>query len=216
MKKCYIGGAGEMRCKISPDAEDILIAADGGYDSLAAMGLMPAAVVGDLDSVSKLPEGVEIIKHPVRKDYTDMHLCYLEGKRRGAGRFFIYGGTGGRSDHTFANYSLLLYAARCGDEAYLIDNDGYSFVLPRGKAVRFPENHGEHISVFAIGADATVSIKGFEYECEDLRLTPELPVGVSNSSKDCEGIIEVCQGFALVMVSGDFEKFSQFIDKFEK
>ena len=94
----------------------------------------------------------------------------------------------------------------------LDDSDKDSFINS-SQSVHFPKNHGEHISVFAIGGEATVNIKGLEYECENLTLTPDLPIGVSNSSKDCPGIIEVSRGYALIMVSGDFEKIPEGIDK---
>ena len=105
---CYIVGAGELHSLPSPTEGDLVIAADGGLDALASGGITPAVVVGDLDSLSgRVPEGVEILRHPVEKDETDSHLSYLEGAKRGYTRFSLYGCTGGRDDHTFANYSLL-------------------------------------------------------------------------------------------------------------
>ena len=205
-------GAGEAGVKPHISSSDLLIAADGGYDSLTAMGLVPDVIMGDLDSIKQTPEGVELISFPVRKDYTDMHLCYLEGKRRGADRFFLYGGTGGRADHTFANYSLLLYAKNQGDEAYLIDGESFCFVL-KNERVILPASIGDNVSVFAFGMDATVSIRGLEYECDKLTISQDMPIGVSNSSVNTAGEIEVFEGAVLVMIRGDFEKFKGSLDK---
>lgn len=212
---CYIVGAGQAPRQISPEECDLLIAADGGYNAIAEMGLTPGVIMGDFDSIGELPEGGEIIKFPVRKDYTDMHLCYLEGKKRGAKVFYLYGGTGGREDHTFANYSLLLYIREQGDFGYLIDDESFSFIL-KEQSVILPPRCGESISVFAFGGDAVVSIEGLEYECEDLRISVSLPIGVSNSSKDCIGKIKVARGAALVMVRGDFENFKKFKNTLDK
>ena len=212
MKDCYVVGAGQMGCRPEVSAGDLLIAADGGYDSLAKLGLVPTVLMGDFDSIISVPSGVETISFPAKKDYTDMYLCYLEGKKRGAERFFLYGGTGGRADHTFANYSLLLYAKNHGDEAYLIDEESFSFVL-KNEGVVLPPKVGDTVSVFAFGGNATVSIKGLEYECEKLTISQEMPIGVSNSSKNTEGEIKVFDGALLVMVRGNFEKFKNSLDK---
>ena len=79
MKTCYIIGAGNCSVKPKPSEGDLVIAADGGYDTLYNFGMKPDLLVGDLDSIDAVPRGVEIIRHPIKKDETDMHLAYLEG-----------------------------------------------------------------------------------------------------------------------------------------
>ncbi|MBR2432244.1 MAG: thiamine diphosphokinase, partial [Clostridia bacterium] len=79
MKTCYIVGAGEFYGEFTPDSDDLVIAADGGYDSLLNRGIRPDVLIGDLDSIKEMPNGIELIRHPVKKDETDMHLAYLEG-----------------------------------------------------------------------------------------------------------------------------------------
>ncbi len=45
---CYIFGAGEMTpCDIRPKKEDIMIAADGGYDYLKKLQISPDIIIGD-------------------------------------------------------------------------------------------------------------------------------------------------------------------------
>ena len=49
---CYIFGAGEFStCNISLMDEDLVIAADGGYDHLLQIGLRADIALGDFDSV---------------------------------------------------------------------------------------------------------------------------------------------------------------------
>ena len=115
MGVCYIVGAGDFHGSFTPAKDDLVIAADGGYLALMERGIRCDILLGDMDSLSELGvassdcKAPEILKFPVEKDETDTHLAYLEGARRGYTEFYIYGGTGGREDHTFANYSLLLY-----------------------------------------------------------------------------------------------------------
>ena len=90
MATCYIYGA--MPCGSTEKLEegDLLIAADGGYAYL--QGQKPDLVVGDFDSLGYVPEGEQIIRHPVQKDDTDMLLAVREGLKRGYRKFVLYGG----------------------------------------------------------------------------------------------------------------------------
>lgn len=200
MKTCYIVGAGEFHGDISPDSSDLVIAADGGYDSLTSRGIRCDLLIGDMDSLCADAYGVEIIRHSVEKDETDMHLAYLEGVRRGYTSFLLYGGVGGRDDHTFANYCLLSYIRSEGNRASLIGNGTRAFVL-KNEATRVKGNEGKTVSVFAFGGAARgVCIKGLYYEVENIDLSPEFPLGVSNHLTDSEGEISVREGTLLVIM----------------
>ncbi len=200
MKKCYIVGAGE--CSYIPNIEscDLIIAADGGYDTLIALGITPDLLMGDFDSISKIPEGIPTLRFPVRKNETDMYLCYLEGRRRGYSDFSIYGGMGGRSDHSFANLSLLLLIRKNGDTA-TIYTDNEEFTVLKDEERTFIGNRKDKFSVFAFGGNAgCVSIKNAEYEAENIDLTPEFPLGVSNAFLDTPTTISVKKGALLVIL----------------
>ena len=199
MKTCYIVGAGDFYGFFSPKECDLVIAADGGYESLISHGIRCDLVIGDMDSLEKLPPGVEIIKHPVEKDETDMHLAYLEGKRRGYTHFEIYGGVGGRADHTFANYCLLAYIKQDGNTAVLHDKESTATVI-RNETTRIRGKSGKSISVFAFGGVARgVSIKGLYYGLSDGELSPAFPLGVSNHFTDGTAEISVKDGTLLII-----------------
>ncbi len=200
MGTCYIVGAGE--CAPLPEIRegDFVIAADGGFDSLAKQKIAPNLLVGDLDSIGNVPTGIEILRFNAKKDETDMHLALLAGARRGYKIFEIHGGTGGRCDHTFANYSLLYYAAKNGYEARLVGESDKSFVLVNGK-IRLPEAPvGKYFSVFAFGGEARgVTIKNAAYEVENVKLTPDFPLGVSNRFCDTPPTVSVENGALLII-----------------
>lgn len=201
MKKCYIVGAGDFTEPFTPDVGDLVIAADGGYDSLLKFGIRCDLLIGDLDSIREKRAEVETIRHPVKKDETDMHLAYLEGRRRGYTEFLIYGGTGGREDHTFANYSLLLYIREDGGRATLFSPIGRVTVI-RNEEATFFSRGGDHFSAFALGGEARgVSISGLLYECEGVTLTPSFPLAVSNSFIGKEARIRVESGALLIMIT---------------
>ena len=197
---CYIVGAGDFYGELSPNECDLIIAADGGYDTLKKMNITPNLLLGDMDSLSEMPEGIEKIVYPVRKDETDTHLAYLEGVKRGYTDFVIFGGVGGRDDHTFANYSLLIYGKNRGHSIKIIGERCDIFAI-KNESVTLSGECGAHFSAFAFGGDARgVTIRGLEYEAENITLTPEFPLAVSNRFTDSHGYIEVKDGTLILMV----------------
>lgn len=200
MKVCYIVGAGDFTSPFTPNEDDLVIAADGGFDTLKKYGIRCDLLIGDLDSIDALPNDVELQKHPVKKDFTDMYLCYLEGKRRGYTEFRIMGGTGGREDHTFANFSLLLFIREKGDNAILYGRKNLTRVIKNEK-ITLHGVPGMHFSAFAFSGDAKgVSIENFEYEAKNITLTPSFPLAVSNIFTRDTGTVEVKDGVLLIMV----------------
>ena len=199
MKKCYIVGAGELGFSPIPDEGDLVIAADGGYDHLISHGVRCDLLIGDLDSIHADACCVEILRHPVRKDETDMFLALREGAERGYTFFELLGGTGGREDHTMANYSLLLWAAKRGYRARLHSATMTAEVVCNGSITLLGDS-GKSFSVFAFGSDAKgVSILGASYEAEGVTLDCDFPLGVSNSFTGNEVSVTVSDGAVLVM-----------------
>ena len=201
MGVCYIVGAGEMHARPEPREGDLVIAADGGYDYLMSLGVAPDLVIGDMDSVRASIDGCESIRFPKKKDETDMHLAYLIGKEKGYSSFLIYGGTGGRPDHTFANYSLLFMAKSNGDRMTIVDKE-YDIFAVENERIAVSDRVGATLSVFAFGGEAMgVGLYGVEYPAENITLRSEFALGVSNKiTSDLAGI-SVSDGKLLVMIS---------------
>jgi thiamine pyrophosphokinase len=200
MKKCIIIGAGDFTAPRGIDEGDLVIAADGGFDRLMEAGIRPHLFMGDMDSLrSPLPSDLEKITFPERKDYTDMHLAYLEGRERGYREFEIYGGTGGRGDHTFANISLLLKIAEDGNLGRMV-TEGEIYTVIKNGAISLEGEKNSYISVFAIGGVADgVTLTGLDYEVENASLTPDFPLGVSNRFTEKRAEISVKNGSLLII-----------------
>lgn len=194
-KLCVIFGAGETyspRKKFSGD--DLIIAADGGYAAAVNAGLEPSVIIGDFDSGS-VPQSAaaHIIKLNRDKDETDMLAAVKLGIRRGYKTFVLYGGVGGRLDHTVANIAVLCYLNAFGARGYLIDRDSVCTVITDDEFILPPSARGT-VSVFAYGGEAFgVDIKGLSYRLENARLTPEFPIGVSNATASSGKIIEFAE-----------------------
>ena len=197
-KTCYIIGAGDFYGELSPKAGDLIIAADGGFDTLKSMGITPDLLIGDMDSIEAVAK-IEKIVFPVRKDETDTFLAYREGVKRGYTDFVILGGVGGRDDHTFANFSLLIYAKNRDHSIKMIGERCEIFAI-KNERIELSGTPEAHLSAFAFGGDAKgVTICGLEYDAENLTLTPEFPLAVSNRFTEKDASIEVKDGTLLIM-----------------
>jgi thiamine pyrophosphokinase len=197
MEICYIIGAGELPLLyINEKKEHIVIAADGGLSAIE--GIKPDMIVGDFDSLGFVPKGENTLVLPVEKDVTDMRCAVDQGLGKGCEIFVIYGGTGGRPDHTFANYGLLSYVADKGGRAYLI-GDGFIAVGIKNAPLALPAKKEGTVSVFAADGDAIgVTIKGLKYTLNDHKLTFSHPLGVSNSFVGEDAEISVKDGTLIV------------------
>ena len=181
MKTCYIVGAGEFFGNITKEAKDLIIAADGGYDHLVRIDIKPDLLIGDLDSITDVPKGIETVRFPVEKDETDMRIAYRIGKERGYNNFVILGGVGGREDHTFANICLLSEAKNDGSTAVLIGKD-YKATVIKNEEITLCGNPYGTFSIFAFGSDVEgVSVIDAKYTAENVTLKYDFPLGVSNS-----------------------------------
>lgn len=198
---CYIVGAGDCTETIKKQAEDLIIAADGGMRHLLRMGITPDIFVGDFDSTDSAGSAPTVLSHPTVKDDTDMSLALREGEARGYRDFVLLGGLGGaRFDHSIANLQLLFSAARRGLCVTLLGGDQRTRVLREGEKMTFSPAARGFLSVFAIGGIATgVRLSGLKYPLKDATLSPDAPLGVSNEFVGCAATISAQTGHLLVV-----------------
>lgn len=197
---CYIVGAGDNRAtSFLPGEGDLVIAADGGLETLNRLGISPHLIIGDFDSLGYIPKEANVIRHPVRKDETDLMLACRAGLERGYTRFCIYGGLGGaRLSHTVANLQTLRWLAEQGASGVLYGDACRVLLLDVGTKT-FPAEAEGHLSLFAAGEEAVLTVKGASYEGENLRLTGSYPLGVSNSFRGREVTVTVTKGQVFII-----------------
>ena len=185
--------------------DDYLIAADGGARHFAALGLRPAALVGDLDSIA--PEllaayenaGVAIERHPPRKDETDLELAVRRAVADGADEILLLGALGGRLDQTIAN---LLLPARLEWPVPILLADGRQLarVLRGGETVTLHGAPGDTVSAVPLSAEVTgITYTGLEYPLTDAILPLGSTQGVSNRMAGGKATIRIDRGILLVV-----------------
>lgn len=203
MKKiCYVAGAGEYydrKLSFPVTENDYVIAVDGGYDWLEKSGIKADMVIGDFDSLKKVPCHSNVIRLNPEKDDTDMLAALKEGLKLGCDEFHIYGGTGGRIEHTFANLACLAYLAGLSVRGFLYDNHSIITAVTNA-TITFGKEHSGYVSVFShTNQSAGVFLKGLKYELTDATLTNTFPLGVSNEFLGVESSVSVKEGTLIIV-----------------
>lgn len=197
---CYIVGAGTFYDRgFTPGAGDFVIAADGGYRTLLERGTPMDLVVGDFDSMGFRPDHPKVVDLPVEKDDTDTMAAIRLGWDRGYRTFRLYGGTGGRVDHTLANLQSLVWLSARGGRGFLVGENWTAAAITDG-SMDFPADRRGTLSVFCQGDRAEgVTLEGLKYPLKDAVLTCDFPLGVSNSFTGVESRVSVEKGTLLLV-----------------
>lgn len=213
---CYIIGAVPTKPDFIKKSGDMVIAADGGMDSLFAVNICPDVLVGDLDSLSdkRLADNTELIKYPVEKDDTDAALALELGIAKGFRRFVFYGCIGGLMDHTLGNMALLNGLTDRGYTAVFADGEwGLAGISKR--ELHFSKGASGRISVLSLtDVSDGVTIKGLKYELDNAELTSCITLGVSNEFIGEKASIGVKNGVLCVFTR--LKNFAQYSDLFDK
>ncbi len=207
-KICHIVGAGEFApARFTPAPGDFIIAADGGFAHLQAMGVKPDLLLGDFDSLETVPDFPNKLTLPVMKDDTDTAAALRWGMEHGYRDFRLHGGLGGRLDHTLANIQLLAALSAAGCRAFLLGQESTLTVLTDG-TLTFPAGYAGTVSVFCHGDAAEgVSLRGLLYPLSEVRLTDTVPLGVSNSFLEGQGAaVTVRRGQLLLFWMGNAQR----------
>lgn len=192
--------------KVWIERADIVISCDGGLRHCDAMGIRPNLMAGDFDSaegrlLSEYEEkGIEIIRVPAEKDFTDCELGIREAVRRGADDITLLGCIGTRLDHTLANCHLLMIPLKEGVKARLVDE--HNIIYMTDSKISLKVEQGQTISLIPLtGAAKGIYTKGLYYSLEDGSLYAGSSCGVSNVAVEEDVEISLKEGILLVMLT---------------
>jgi thiamine pyrophosphokinase len=181
-----------------------VVAADGGVERAASLGLAVDVVIGDLDSVSPAAleraeaAGARVVRHPAAKDATDLELALDEAVALGARRVLVVASGGGRLDHLLASV-LVLGSARY--EALEIDalvGDALVHVIRVERTMR--GTSGGLVTLLPLGGPAEgVTTTGLEYPLANETLHEGSTRGVSNLLVGAEATVSVARGVLLAV-----------------
>jgi thiamine pyrophosphokinase len=189
---------------------DCVVAADGGTQHALVAGLIPAHVIGDLDSLS--PEqhakleaaGTILHAHPPAKDETDLELALTwAATQPDVTQIVILGALGGRPDQTLANLLLLALPVLAGREVIITDGAWTVCCLRGGETATFHGQSGDTLSLLPLGGDAVgVTTHGLKYPLHNEMLFFGPARGVSNAFDGETAIVSLRAGLLWCLHEG--------------
>jgi thiamine pyrophosphokinase len=153
-----------------------LVGADGGADTIGAAGLLPVAIIGDLDSLADRTAWEERTRviHIPEQVTTDFQKALYSTQ---ASVTLALGMTGKRLDHTLAALSAVLQYA---PTRKLLLVDEVDVALAVVGAIAFDAAKGERVSIHPLLPIRFTQTSGLFYPMDDLLLEPGGLIGTSN------------------------------------
>jgi len=162
-----------------------LLAADGGANHLARLGLRPTAVVGDLDSISpdtRVWLGEECMVDRPDQDRTDLEKALEYAfDELGIKNLTVLAALGGRTDHDLGNLGLL---ARLAMGENLIFEAADQRVLAVAGEISLAANPGETWSFWTFDPAVRVTIDGVRWPLENASIGAGTRPSISNEAVD--------------------------------
>lgn len=182
--------------------DDLILAADGGARHALVLGVTPAFIIGDLDSLTEedkeqaLARKARLLTYPPMKDQTDLELTLDYALERGCRQIRIVAALGGRLDQTLANLSLLT-DPRLAEVDVRLD-DGVEEALFIRQHVELEGAPGDTVSLLPWGGTVEgIVTEGLRWPLRGEALFPERTRGVSNEMLSNKASIQVAKGLLL-------------------
>ncbi|CDZ74763.1 thiamine diphosphokinase [Peptoniphilus sp. ING2-D1G] len=187
--------------------DSFIICADSGIENFIDTDIIPGMVVGDFDSSDENSlkfiekNKIKIKKYPAKKDYTDTEIAvdvFLKNKFKEVN---IISAIGTRFDHTIANVFLLrkLYG-QC--KAKIIDNHNEVIYCEKSN-IKIQKDGFKYLSIIPLSENVRVSSKGLLYETDNLNISLNSTLGVSNEIIEDLTEITLHSGNCLIIKSKD-------------
>lgn len=189
----------------------LIIAADGGAKHCFALGISPQIVIGDFDSLDEAEierlreQGAEILRHPARKDQTDLELALQHAIDLGEEEVLVLGALGKRWDQTLANLLLPASKAFANIVIRLLDGQQEVNLIRSRQELVVRGKPGDTVSLIPLWGDAEgVSTGGLEYPLDDETLVFGSTRGISNVLNGEKAVISLKRGLlAAVLIHLD-------------
>ncbi len=176
-----------------------LLAADGGANHLARLGLRPEKVIGDLDSISASTRtwlGEPNMLHLPDQNRTDLDKAVAHAfDDMGVERLTVLAASGGRTDHDIGNLGLLARLAM-GDR--LIFEDADQRILALTGEATLAATAGETWSFWTFDPAVRVTIEGVRWQVVDADLSAGTTPSISNEVTGEEIRIQAISGAVVV------------------
>lgn len=187
-------------------ADDLIIAADGGALHCQTLGIHPAVVIGDMDSIpGELLEDLkcnhsDLVVYPADKDQTDLELALKYTLDNGAQEVLLFGVLGGRLDMTLANLLLLTREEWNSLSIKVIDGPQTAYLLRSGDSMKVKGNQGDTISLIPLSERVkNVITQGLRWQLDGVELVQGTTLSVSNQLRSTSAQVQIAAGKLLLI-----------------
>jgi thiamine pyrophosphokinase len=171
-----------------------LIAVDGGLDTAHAAGLRPSLVLGDMDSVRRVPDDVPALQLDGQDD-TDLEKAL---QRISAPLIIGFGFLDGRLDHVLASMHAITRLQR--DIPLILVGRRDVLLRPVGD-VALSLVPGTRFSVWPLGKQHFAGSSGLQWPLDELTMTQGGTIGTSNRVASASVTINAGdgEGYAVIL-----------------
>jgi thiamine pyrophosphokinase len=144
------------------DKAEMVVCCDGSAEQLVIYGLVPDAIVGDMDSLSddlkdRFADRIYTDGNQETNDLTKTVLWCCES---GYNDIDIIGAGGKREDHTIGNISLLAEYTKIANVRMVTDT---GIIIPFQKSCKVESSKGQQVSIFSINPITEITSSGLLY-----------------------------------------------------
>jgi thiamine pyrophosphokinase len=161
-----------------------IVCCDGAVEPLVKIGLQPAAIVGDMDSISAaMQRKYAAILHPsAEQESNDLTKAVKYCITQELTAITIVGATGKREDHTIGNISLLAGYSQIVNIQCITD---YGVFVAICQSSKFDSYAGQQVSLFSLNPTAKITSEGLKYPLHQRQLTSWWQGSLNEAIGDC-------------------------------
>lgn len=176
----------------------IVICADGGANSALKFGILPDAIVGDLDSIhaEALVKFRKVPRYEDRDDEsTDLEKAIAWALKQQYDHIVVVGASGKRIDHTLGNLGVL---PKFYPDAVIRFVDDLGEVMYVGRELTFEAKRGDVVSLIPLTRCEGITTEGLRYALDNEALELGVREGTSNVVVNTPVTIKVKKGHLLL------------------
>ncbi|MCB0163211.1 MAG: thiamine diphosphokinase [Anaerolineae bacterium] len=201
-----------LKARLRPD--DRIFCADGGTKHALTLGLIPEAIIGDLDSLSPADvermaaQGVTLHRYPAAKDETDLELALRLAVAENPAEIMVVTLLGGRLDQMLANLLLLTHPDYAAVQMTFADSAQWGQLIRAHQTVTVAGQPGDILSLVPLTPTVSdVTFEGVDWPLTRATLSFGSTWSISNSLTDQQATVHIGEGMVLLIhIDQNFEE----------
>jgi len=139
---------------------------DGAFNFLEKEGILPHLIIGDFDSIEKLPKHIDHIYTP-DQNFTDFEKALKIIIKKGYKNIDVFAASGLEQDHFLGNLTTALKYKNKLELTFFDDKQSYFFI---DKEIVLKNVLGKKISLFPFPKAKNIFSKGLQYPLNGMNL----------------------------------------------